>query len=130
MPFAENKFDVIISNCVLNLVPDKEKAFSEIYRVLRPGGHFCVSDVVIKGKLPKKIRQDAAMYVGCVAGALQKDVYFKIIREKGFSTISIHKEERTVLPDSLLQKYLSETEMNDYKNGEFGIENSTVSGKK
>ncbi|MDB4584354.1 arsenite methyltransferase, partial [Draconibacterium sp.] len=119
MPLPENEFDVVISNCVLNLVPDKEKAFSEIYKVLKTGSHFCVSDVVIKGKLPEKIRQDAEMYVGCVSGALQKDDYLRIIRETGFVNITIHKEERSIIPESLLQKYLSVKEMEEYKNGEF-----------
>ena len=67
MPLADNQFDVIVSNCVLNLVPDKQKAFSEMYRVLKPEGHFCVSDVVIKGELPEKLQKDAEMYVGCVS---------------------------------------------------------------
>ena len=130
MPFSENKFDVVISNCVLNLVPDKEKAFSEIYRVLKPGAHFCISDVVVKGQLPEEIKRDAEMYVGCISGALQKDKYLEIIKDKGFTTVIIHKEERTVLSDSILHKYLSEKEMTDYRNGKFGIFNMTVSGTK
>jgi len=71
MPLPDNSYDVILSNCVLNLVPDKQKAFSEMLRVLKPGGHFCVSDVVLKGELPEKLRHDAEMYAGCVSGAIQ-----------------------------------------------------------
>ena len=74
IPVRFGVVDVVISNCVLNLVPDKQKAFSEIYRVLKQGGHFCISDVVLQGELPNELRDDAAMYAGCVAGALQQDL--------------------------------------------------------
>ena len=87
MPLPDSTFDVVISNCVLNLVPGKQKAFSEIYRVLKPGGHFCISDVVLSGELPLGLKEDAEMYAGCVAGALQKEEYLKIIGEQGFSDI-------------------------------------------
>ena len=72
IPLPENSYDVVISNCVLNLVPDKQKAFAEIMRVLKPGGHFCVSDIVLKGELPDDMREAASLYAGCVSGALQK----------------------------------------------------------
>ncbi|MDX1285238.1 MAG: arsenite methyltransferase [Draconibacterium sp.] len=130
MPLPENEFDVVISNCVLNLVPDKEKAFKETYRVLKPGGHFCVSDVVIKGELPKAIRKSAEMYVGCIAGAEKKEDYLEIIKKAGFSTITVFKEEHSLLPDSLVKELLSEKEYKQYKNGEFGTINITVSGTK
>ena len=104
MPLPENTFDVVISNCVLNLVPDKQKAFAEIYRVLKPGGHFCISDVVLKGELPAGIQEAAEMYAGCVSGALQKDDYLEIIRQQGFSGINVHKEKPTPVPDSVLIK--------------------------
>ena len=70
MPVSENLADVVISNCVLNLVPDKEKAFNEIFRILKPGGHLSVSDVVLRGELHEKIQQAAEMYAGCVSGAI------------------------------------------------------------
>ena len=73
MPVNDETVDVIVSNCVLNLVPDKEKAFFEMYRVLKTGGHFCVSDIVLNGELPEGILEAAALYTGCVAGALQMD---------------------------------------------------------
>lgn len=130
MPLPENEFDVVISNCVLNLVPNKQKAFAETYRVLKPGGHFCVSDVVVKGELPEAIRLDAEMYVGCIAGAIRMEEYLNVIKEAGFKNISIHKEEKTLLPDSMVEKLLSEVEMKRYKSGEFGTINITVSGTK
>jgi len=89
MPFDDGLFDVVISNCVLNLVPDKAKAFGEIFRVLKPGGHFCISDVVIKGTLPEKMKKDAELYAGCVSGACEIDDYLKIIRKSGFTNINI-----------------------------------------
>ena len=100
MPLPGDSYDVVLSNCVLNLVPDKQKAFSEIMRVLRPGGHFCVSDVVIKGEMPDKMRSDAELYVGCVAGASEYDQYISIIRDAGFENIVIHKEKQIILPDT------------------------------
>ena len=98
-------FDVVISNCVLNLVPDKSKAFQEIFRVLKPGGHFCVSDVVIKGNLSEKMQKDAEMYAGCVSGASEMNEYLKIIENSGFVNVKVHKQKEIRLPDSLLSEY-------------------------
>ena len=130
MPFPNDQFEVVISNCVLNLVPDKHRAFSEIYRVLKPEGHFCVSDVVLLGSLPEKLRIDAEMYVGCVSGAIEKDEYTEIIKRSGFKNIVIHKQKKLSLPDVLLANYLTENEINEYKNGEVGVYSITVSGYK
>jgi arsenite methyltransferase len=130
MPLSSNTFDVVLSNCVLNLVPDKDKAFSEIFRVLKSDGHFCVSDVVIKGFLPDKLRHDAEMYVGCVSGAIELDEYIGIIKHTGFQNINIHKQKEISLPDELLTKYMTSDELNLFRNGEVGIYSITVSGYK
>jgi len=130
MPFADETFDVVISNCVLNLVPDKSKAFSEIYRVLKSGGHFCVSDVVIKGKLPAGLKNDAEMYAGCVAGASEMDEYLGIIRKKGFADIAVHKQKEISIPDDLLAKYVTKEELDSYRTKEKGIFSITVSAIK
>jgi arsenite methyltransferase len=130
MPFPDDSFDVVISNCVLNLVPDKEKAFSEIYRVLRKGGHFCVSDIVIEGILPEKIRMAAEMYAGCVSGAVQKDEYISIIRTAGFENIQIPVQKRTTIPDELLLKYLSAKETDSFKRSDTGLFSITVTAFK
>ncbi|MBK8884683.1 MAG: arsenite methyltransferase [Bacteroidales bacterium] len=130
MPFGENTFDVVISNCVLNLVPDKRKAFSEINRVLKPGGHFCVSDVVIKGDLPENLRQDAEMYAGCVSGAIDIKIYLEIINDAGFEGVKIHKQKRISLPVALLSGYLSGDEIKELNEGENGIFSITVSADK
>lgn len=130
MPLPDDSFDVVISNCVLNLVPDKEKAFKEIYRVLKPGGHFCVSDVVISGNLPEKIKEDAEMYAGCVSGAIQENDYLKIIRENYFKDISIEKEKEIEIPNSILLKYLSMDELRKFKKERTGIYSITVKAKK
>ncbi|HJV79110.1 MAG TPA: arsenite methyltransferase [Paludibacter sp.] len=130
MPFADNQFDVIVSNCVLNLVPDKQKAFSEMYRVLKPEGHFCVSDVVIKGSLPKKLQKDAEMYAGCVSGASNIDDYLEIINNQGFKDIVIHKEKVISIPENVLMNYLSKEEIVSFTNGDTGIISITVSAKK
>lgn len=105
MPLPENSFDVVLSNCVLNLVPDKVKAFSEIMRVLKPGGHFCVSDIVLRGELSEEMRSDAELYAGCVSGASQADEYFRIIRETGFVEITVHREKEILLPEEILKNH-------------------------
>jgi arsenite methyltransferase len=130
MPLPGNSFDVVLSNCVLNLVPDKNKAFSEIFRVLKADGHFCVSDVVIKGFLPEKLRKDAEMYVGCVSGAIELDEYLEIIKQNGFREITIHKQKEISLPGELLSKYLTCDERELFRNGQVGIFSITVSGYK
>ncbi len=130
MPFEENSFEVVISNCVLNLVPDKEKAFAEIIRVLKPGGHFCVSDVVILGNLPDSIKKDAEMYAGCVSGAINKNSYLKIIAEAGFKNIKIHKEKEIKIPNTILLNYMNITELRQFKRNNIGIFSITVSAYK
>jgi len=130
MPLADNQFDVIVSNCVLNLVPDKTRAFSEIMRVLKPGGHFCVSDVVTKGELPQKLQKDAEMYAGCVSGAIDMDQYVGIIREQGFQNIEIHKQKDVQIPEDILKNYLNTQELEAFSNAEIGIYSITISAKK
>jgi len=130
MPLSDNSFDVIVSNCVLNLVPDKNKAFSEMYRVLKPEGHFCVSDVVIKGSLPEKLQKDAEMYAGCVSGASNVDDYLEIINNQGFKDIVIHKEKVISIPENVLENYLSKEEIVSFTKEDTGILSITVSAKK
>lgn len=130
MPFSDKIFDVVISNCVLNLVPDKSLAFREIFRVLKPGAHFCVSDFVIRGFLPDKLRKDAEMYAGCVSGAIELDEYLGVIEQNGFQNIRIHKQKEISLPDELLKEYLNCNELKLFRNGKVGIYNITVSGYK
>jgi arsenite methyltransferase len=130
MPFENNLADVVVSNCVLNLVPDKKKAFSEIYRILKPGAHFCVSDIVIQGEMTEELKKSAEMYAGCVSGALKQDEYLKIIEEAGFNNIEIKKSKRIDLPDELLSQYLSEEGIKEYKKNLKGIFSITVVGYK
>jgi SAM-dependent methyltransferase len=130
MPVDANTADVVVSNCVINLVPDKLKAFQEIYRVLKPGGRFGISDIVITGKLPAKIQSAAEMYAGCVAGALNKDAYMRIVAEAGFVSVSITKEKVYAIPDAVLLNYLSQDEINDYKQSGVQILSITVYGEK
>lgn len=130
LPVNDNVADVIVSNCVLNLVPDKAAAFSEIYRVLKPGGHFCISDIVLEGNLPKNIQKAGEMYAGCVSGALLKNDYLKIIKDKGFQNITVQKERDINIPDNILLKYLSKEEVEQYKNSNAGIFSITVYAEK
>lgn len=130
MPLADNQFDVIVSNCVLNLVPDKSKAFAQMMRVLKPDGRFCVSDVVIKGNLPEGLRKDAEMYAGCVSGAIDMDEYLNIIEKQGFNNIRVHKQKEISIPANILTNYLTSEEIISFQNGETGIFSITVSGSK
>ena len=130
MPLNDNDFHVVVSNCVLNLVPDKQKAFREIFRVLKPGGHFSVSDVVISGELPDSIKKDAEMYAGCVSGAIQKDDYLSIIRETGFSEITVNKEKEVKIPNTILLNYMNMDELRRYKKDKIGVYSITVTGYK
>jgi arsenite methyltransferase len=130
MPVTSKKADVVISNCVLNLVPDKEMAVSEICRVLKVGGHFCISDVIIKGELPDPIRNAAEMYAGCVSGALEREKYMALIEKMGFINITIHKEKEISVPDSILAAYLSIDEVEAFRKSGTGIFSITISGEK
>jgi SAM-dependent methyltransferase len=130
MPITSNVADVIVSNCVLNLVPNKDGVFKEIYRVLKPGGHFSISDVVLVGALPEGLRKDAEMYAGCVAGAIQKEVYLELIQANGFENITIQKEKTIVIPDDILVNYLSPEQIALLKAGDTGIFSITVFAQK
>ncbi|MHC1706364.1 MAG: arsenite methyltransferase [Bacteroidales bacterium] len=130
MPLGKNIADIVISNCVLNLVPDKKKAFSEVYRIMKPGGQFCVSDIVLIGELPDKIRAAAAMYAGCISGALQKMEYLGIVESGGFTNLRLRKEVEISLPDKVLKPYLSDEEINDFRVSGTGIFSITITGMK
>jgi len=130
LPLESGIADVIVSNCVLNLVPDKQKAFAEIFRVLKPGAHFCVSDIVIKGELNPELQKSAEMYAGCVSGAVQQDEYLKLIAQAGFKDIQIKKSKVIELPEEILAKYLSENGLKTYKQKVEGIFSITVVGYK
>lgn len=130
MPLEDNIADVVVSNCVLNLVPDKTKAFSEIYRILKPSAHFCVSDIVIKGELNHELKKSATMYAGCVAGALQQGDYLDVIKQAGFENIEIKKTKNVDLPDEILKEYLDEEGIKLYRNKVEGIFSITVVGTK
>lgn len=130
MPLSDAVADVIVSNCVLNLVPDKQQVIREIFRVLKPGGHFSISDVVLVGDLPEALQKDAEMYAGCVSGAIQKGQYLGYIRETGFENITIQKEKPIIIPDDILAKYLDKDEIAHFKSGETGIFSITVFAQK
>jgi arsenite methyltransferase len=130
IPVSANVADVIVSNCVLNLVPNKDGVFKEIFRVLKPGGHFSISDVVLVGDLPDALQKDAEMYAGCVAGAIQKETYLELIQTNGFSNITLQKEKQVNIPDDILKNYLNEKELASFKTGNTGIFSITVYAEK
>jgi arsenite methyltransferase len=130
LPVSNSVADVVVSNCVMNLVPDKVKAFQETYRVLKPGGHFSISDIVLVGDLPEGLRKNAEMYAGCISGAIQKNEYLHIIKDAGFVNIEIQKDKKITLPDEILSAYLNDAEMKQVKLGDLGIFSITVYAEK
>lgn len=130
MPVTSNVADVIVSNCVLNLVPNKDAVFKEIRRVLKPNGHFSISDVVLIGNLPEGLQSDAEMYAGCVSGAIQKDAYIELIKSNGFTNITIQKEKQIHIPNDILKNYLNESEIAAFTSGNTGIFSITVYAEK
>ncbi len=130
MPVTSAVADVIVSNCVLNLVPNKNGVFKEIFRVLKPGGHFSISDIVLVGQLPEALRKDAEMYAGCVSGAIDKHEYLNMIYSNGFTNVTIQKEKPIVIPDDILKNYLNEKEMTAFKSEATGIFSITVYAEK
>jgi len=130
LPIDSNSVDVVLSNCVLNLVPDKEKAFAEIARVLKPGGHFSISDIVLSGELPQPMLHAAEMIAGCVATAIQQDRYLDAIAKAGFSSVEIRKEKTIDLPDDVLKEYLDGEGIARYRSSGATIKSITVSGNK
>lgn len=102
LPLEDNSIDVVISNCVLNLSPEKEKVFREIYRVLKPGGRVAISDIALKKVLPQKIREDIKAYIGCVSGAVLLDEYRKIVEASGLTDVKLNVKENNscIAPDT------------------------------
>jgi len=129
LPVESGSVDVIISNCVLNLVPDKQKAFAEMYRVLKPGGHFTVSDIVVSGgDLPEAIQKAAEMYVGCVSGAMQQDEYMDVIRKANFQNVATLQQRTIPIPQEELEKFLSHEEVEAFQSSDTKVLSVTVKG--
>ncbi|MEO6489257.1 MAG: arsenite methyltransferase [Ferruginibacter sp.] len=130
MPVVSDKADVVVSNCVLNLVPNKHKVFSEVFRILKPGGHFSISDIVLKGELPVKWKEIAELYAGCISGAIQENDYLAIIEKAGFANITLQKSKPINIPRKILANYLDEMEINAYNSSETKITSITVYAEK
>lgn len=130
IPVTADSADVVVSNCVLNLVPNKNNVFSEIFRILKPGGRFSISDVVLTGDLPQKIKNAAEMYAGCVAGAIQKETYLELIQINGFKNLQIQKEKAIIIPDDILANYLNADEIAVFKSVKTGIFSISVIAQK
>lgn len=130
MPISDGTADVVVSNCVLNLVPNKPKVIAEIFRVLKPGGHFSISDIVLVGDLPAELKEDAEMYAGCVAGAIQRSDYLQHIIDAGFSNIQVQKEKPIIIPEDILAKSLPAAAVKTFNQQETGIFSITVYAEK
>lgn len=130
IPLEDNTADVVVSNCVMNLVPDKKKAFAETFRIMKSGGHFSISDIVLQGTLPEGFKKDAALYAGCISGALQKDEYLDVIRAAGFINLKIQKERKIDVPEEIYNAHVSETDFEEFKQKAIGIFSVTVYAEK
>jgi arsenite methyltransferase len=130
MPVEVNTADVVVSNCVMNLVPNKQKAFAETFRIIKQGGHFSISDIVLQGELPDDLRNEATLYAGCISGAMQKEEYLRIIKEAGFTNIVVQKDRKIDIPNEILAKFLSVDLLREYKKSHIGIFSVTVYAKK
>ncbi|HLF28369.1 MAG TPA: arsenite methyltransferase [Anaerolineae bacterium] len=114
LPVADNSIDVVISNCVINLAPDKRKVYAEIHRTLKPGGRFSISDVVTYGGVPEAIRKDIELWASCVSGAVDREEYLELIRQAGFEDVTINKT----------------VEYDYFKSKPYGVTSITIEGRK
>lgn len=130
MPIDDECIDVVISNCVLNLVPDKQKAFNEMYRVLKPGAHFCVSDIVSEGPIPEELKKSAELYAGCVSGALIKADYMSHVENAGFENLEVRQERSIDIPEETVKEYLHDKDWENWKKGHFGLQSITLYAQK
>ena len=130
LPVLSDSIDVVISNCVLNLVPDKQRAFAEIFRVLKPGGHFCISDIVSSQELPEWLKGIAEAYAGCVSGAIPKEDYLKLIQETGFSHVTLASERRINVPAELIAKSLNSEQQEEAVVDDLHVMSVTVTAVK
>jgi len=130
MPIENNMADVVVSNCVMNLVPDKQKAFAETYRITKPGGHFSISDIVLQGELTDELRKEASLYAGCISGAVQKEEYLRTIRDAGFKNITVQKERKIDIPNEVLARVLTLEQLREFKRTRVGVFSITVYAEK
>lgn len=130
LPLDDASADVVVSNCVLNLVPNKERAFAEMHRVLNPSGHFCVSDIVTTGTLPEAVREVASLYAGCVSGALEVNRYLQLLRDAGFSDVQIVQTREVELPDEAIAGIVSEADVHAFRESGSKLLSITVTGSK
>jgi arsenite methyltransferase len=130
MPIKDGMADVIVSNCVMNLVPNKQKAFAEAFRIMKQGGHFSISDIVLHGELPEDLRKEATLYAGCISGAVQKEEYLRIIKEAGFTNIVVQKDRKIEIPNEIYEKFLSINQLREYKKTHVGVFSITVYAEK
>jgi len=126
MPLEAHTADVVVSNCVMNLVPNKKKAFAETFRIMKPGGHFSISDIVLQGELPDDLKKEAALYAGCISGAIQKEDYLAVIKEAGFTNITVQKDRKIDIPNEILSHYLTLEQLREFKRNRIGIFSITV----
>jgi len=125
IPLDDNAVDVVVSNCVMNLVPDKSAAYREAFRVLKPGGHFSIADIVYDGVMPEEVKQIADLLTGCVAGALPREEYFQAIRGAGFENVEILVEKEIIFPQEAIDRFAKGVDLSS-----FSVVSLTINGTK
>lgn len=130
IPATDKSAHVVIANGLISLIPDKQKAISEIYRVLKHHGRVVVSDMMIRGCMPRGLKQDAEMYAGCLAGTNTVEEYMEMFRERGFEEITLCVERKFELPDAMLHYYLPPEEASGFRDGVPGLYSITLSAEK
>ncbi|MCW4031443.1 MAG: arsenite methyltransferase [Candidatus Bathyarchaeota archaeon] len=122
LPVADSTADVIISNCVINLSPEKQRVFNEVFRVLKPGGRLMISDIVLLKDIPEAVKSNVLAYVGCISGAEMKSTYIKMIEEAGFNEIEVVEETKLepeqILSDATASSIMEELNINREQAGE------------
>lgn len=125
IPLADDSVDVVVSNCVMNLVPDKKAAYQEAFRVIKPGGHFSIADIVYDGEMPDAIRQIADLLTGCVAGAIPRDEYLATIEEAGFENVEIKVEKEINFPQEAIDRFAKGIDLSSFR-----VVSLTINGTK
>jgi SAM-dependent methyltransferase len=130
LPLSDKTAHVVLGNGIMNMVPEKKQAFSEIYRILKHHGNLSLSEIMVKGDMPKGLKIDAEMYVGCMAGSMNLEEYIQVLSDCGFEEITVKEEKKLELPDAMLHYYLPPEEAREFREGAPGIYSVTLTAEK
>lgn len=130
LPFDDNTFDVVISNCMLNMQPDKYKIYSEIFRVLKTNGYFCISDIVVEGKLSNNIEYNIETTAKGIGNAISKQEYINIVKKIGFVDVNIQKEQKIETNNGEILLYIKYEDIEEFNKSNVSIDIINIYGRK